>query len=126
MDIMPIRCEADYDATLDTIDSPMDAAPDTPEADRLQGSGDACRGLRGPSLAAGSARLGLNDRACHGSPRLSAEGPRPRDRVAAARLGSAAPPPPLDLADDPGSLGAMEAPGRHARTRVRSGALDAN
>ena len=36
MDIMPIRCEADYDAALRTIDSLMGAAPDTPEGDRLE------------------------------------------------------------------------------------------
>ena len=35
MDIMPIRCEADYDAALETIDSLMGAALGTPEADRL-------------------------------------------------------------------------------------------
>lgn len=35
MDIMPIRSEADYDAALSVIDSLMDAAPDTPEGDRL-------------------------------------------------------------------------------------------
>ena len=36
MDIMPIRCEADYDAALGTIDSLMGTAPDTPEGDRLE------------------------------------------------------------------------------------------
>ena len=36
MDIMPIRCEEDYDAALETIDSLMGAAPDTPEGDRLE------------------------------------------------------------------------------------------
>ena len=36
MDIMPIRCEADYDAALGAIDSLMGAAPDTPEGDRLE------------------------------------------------------------------------------------------
>ena len=97
MDIMPIRCEADYDAALETINSLMGAAPDTPEGDRLEVLVTLCRGLRGPSLAAGSARPRLNDRACHGRPRLSAEGPRRRDRVSAARFGSAAPPSPPDL-----------------------------
>ena len=36
MDIMPIRCEVDYDAALGAIDSLMGAAPDTPEGDRLE------------------------------------------------------------------------------------------
>ena len=35
-DILPIRCEADYDSALGTIDSLMGAAPDTPEGDRLE------------------------------------------------------------------------------------------
>ena len=36
MDVTPIRCEADYDAALETIDGLMGAAPDTPEWDRLE------------------------------------------------------------------------------------------
>ncbi len=36
MDIMPIRCEADYDAALGMIDSLMGAAQGTPEEDRLE------------------------------------------------------------------------------------------
>ena len=36
MDIMPIRCEADYDAALAKIDNLMGAALDTPEGDRLE------------------------------------------------------------------------------------------
>lgn len=36
MDVRPIRTEADYDAALEAIDSLMGAAPDTPEADRLE------------------------------------------------------------------------------------------
>ena len=36
MDIRPIKCEADYDAALETIDSLMGAAEDTPEGDRLE------------------------------------------------------------------------------------------
>lgn len=35
MNIRPIRCETDYDAALETIDSLMGAAPDTPEGDWL-------------------------------------------------------------------------------------------
>ncbi len=36
MNIRPIRCEADYDAALETIESLMGAAPDTPEGDWLE------------------------------------------------------------------------------------------
>ena len=36
MDIVPIRYEADYEATLGAIDSLMGAAPDTPEGNRLE------------------------------------------------------------------------------------------
>ena len=36
MGIKPIRNEADYDAALESIDSLMDAAPGTPEADALE------------------------------------------------------------------------------------------
>lgn len=35
MDINPIKTEADYEAALAEIDRLMDAAPDTPEGDRL-------------------------------------------------------------------------------------------
>ena len=31
MNMRPIRCDTDYDAALETIDSLMGAAPDTPE-----------------------------------------------------------------------------------------------
>ena len=36
MDIRPIRTEADYQATLEEIERLFDAAPDTPEGDRLE------------------------------------------------------------------------------------------
>jgi HTH-type transcriptional regulator/antitoxin HigA len=35
MDIQPIKTEADYTAALQEIEGLMDAAPDTPEGDRL-------------------------------------------------------------------------------------------
>ena len=35
MDIKPIKTDADYEAVLKEIDRLMDAAPDTPEGDRL-------------------------------------------------------------------------------------------
>ena len=47
------------------------------------------------------------------------EGPRGRDRVAAARFGSAKLPPVADFADDPGSVRGMKAPGRCARAGVQ-------
>ena len=36
MNIKPIKCEADYDASLIAIDRLMGAAPDTPEGDELE------------------------------------------------------------------------------------------
>lgn len=36
MDIRPIKTEADYQAALEEIERLFDAAPDTPEGDRLQ------------------------------------------------------------------------------------------
>jgi HTH-type transcriptional regulator/antitoxin HigA len=36
MDIRPIKTETDYQAALDEIDRLFDAAPDTPEGDRLE------------------------------------------------------------------------------------------
>ena len=35
MNIKPIKCEADYDAALERVDSLMDAQPDSPEGDEL-------------------------------------------------------------------------------------------
>ncbi len=36
MDIKPIKTEADYQAALQEIEHLFDAAPDTPEGDRLE------------------------------------------------------------------------------------------
>jgi HTH-type transcriptional regulator/antitoxin HigA len=36
MDVRPIKTEADYQAALEEIERLFDAAPDTPEVDRLE------------------------------------------------------------------------------------------
>ena len=36
MEIKPIKTKADYQATLEEIEKLFDAAPDTPEGDRLE------------------------------------------------------------------------------------------
>ena len=101
MNIKPIKSEAEYDAALTAIDGLMGGGPDTPEGDELQVLVTLVGSLRSGTLADRGTGSNLGDRACHGVPRLPAEGPRCPDRVSASCLGGAQSPPPAYPANDP-------------------------
>lgn len=119
MNIRPIRCETDYDAALETIDSLMGAAPDTPEGDWL----DVLVTLV-ESYEARRWPVEAPDPVAMIEHAMEARGYRQKDL--AAVIGSqphasevAESPTSSDPADDPRSIGQMEDPGRRARARVR-------
>ena len=126
MNIRPIRCETDYDAALEMIDSLMGAAPDTPEGDWL----DVLVTLV-ESYEARRWPVEAPDPVAMIEHAMEARGYRQKDLATVIgsqphALRSAESPTASDPADDPRSIGRMEDSGRRARARVRPRTIDAS